>query len=349
MFVARFQWDSLKLVLTASDPEKDWNEHKFDIIHLCRLCERLFAQATDAQDQAVAAGTKGIDRFWRSATFDRVLTRFYHHWFVSRERYIRKFWKEFGGDEYDSDVLKRGRPISLPICRYPQLTCDFVDWSRWSLKGYRGFALTKEDIQDGIAAQEFMRGLMEHSRDVWVWREYKPGNENIICNPKVRVQEWPLYLELEPYPPTVTALAQLEKVFDRTSVETPSHNTIEVKKERFEFGADSHVVDNLDAPSSGMIASTVPTIVLTDMKTVVSTTVDMNPAGAAERSTSPTVGQKRPREHIRTKYRTRQVRTLMAFWKFNCWIERISRPKKPLPVRCCAEKPLVTIFSRGLS
>lgn len=118
MFVAKFQWDSLKLVLTSSDPQKEWDEYKLDIVHLSRLCHHLFAQAEDAKKSALAKGAKGIDRLWRSATFDRVLTRFYHRWFISRDRFLRLFWEEFDGDEYENDILKHGTYFHPASCPY---------------------------------------------------------------------------------------------------------------------------------------------------------------------------------------------------------------------------------------
>ncbi len=96
------------LVLTAGNPETEWKEYKFDILHLSRLCQDLFVQAEEARQQALAKSSRGIDRFWRCATFDRVLTRFYHRWFISREWSLRKFWKEFDEEEYKGDVLKHG-------------------------------------------------------------------------------------------------------------------------------------------------------------------------------------------------------------------------------------------------
>jgi hypothetical protein len=242
MFVAKFQWDSLKLVLTSPDPQKEWDEYKFDIIHLCRLCERLFVQAAEAQKEAVAAGTKGIDRLWRSATFDRVLTRFYHRWFVSREWSIRKFWEEFDDDEYDGDILKHGAPISLPCSKYSQLTCDFVDWARWAIKGHKGFTLTKDQIHRGITAQQFMHGLSKNSQGTWVWDESLPlssmgpldSQPSIADSLSSTREEHPIVVEDEPNPDTTT-IAQLEKVFDvRMTTGTPSHNTIEVKRERLD-------------------------------------------------------------------------------------------------------------------
>ena len=116
MFLAVFQWDSLRLVLLSTDPESEWEEYKFDIIHLCRLCQHLFRQAASA---ATTAGAKGIDKNWRSPMFDRVLTRFYHKWLVSREWSVRKFWEEFEEEEYRIDPLKYGKlPLAFrtPAC-----------------------------------------------------------------------------------------------------------------------------------------------------------------------------------------------------------------------------------------
>jgi len=114
MFLAVFQWDSLRLVLLSTDPDSEWEEYKFDIIHLCRLCQHLFRQAAGA---ASIGGSKGIDKNWRSPMFDRVLTRFYHKWLVSREWSVRKFWEEFEEEEYRIDPLKYG--MSRLVFRAP--------------------------------------------------------------------------------------------------------------------------------------------------------------------------------------------------------------------------------------
>lgn len=125
MFVTKFQWDTLSLVLTGENPRKEWEDYKFDILYLSRLCQNLFVQAEEAKQQALAKGAKGIDRFWRCATFDRVLTRFYHRWFISREWSLRKFWEEFGEDEYKSDVLKHGWYFSTLLLKNKS-TCIVV-------------------------------------------------------------------------------------------------------------------------------------------------------------------------------------------------------------------------------
>lgn len=72
--------------------------------------------------------------------FDRALTRYYRRWFVNRPEFLKEFWCEFGGDEYQRDVLKK-------------------DWNRFALKGHKGFRITKDEIQTGISFEEFINGL----------------------------------------------------------------------------------------------------------------------------------------------------------------------------------------------
>lgn len=48
MFVAKFQWESLRLVLTSADPASEWDEFRFDIVHLSRLCRHLLEEAERA-------------------------------------------------------------------------------------------------------------------------------------------------------------------------------------------------------------------------------------------------------------------------------------------------------------
>ncbi|KAF8801781.1 hypothetical protein BYT27DRAFT_7114226 [Phlegmacium glaucopus] len=99
MFVAKFQWESLRLVLNSAS---EWEEYKFDIIHLSRLCTHFFKQAK------AAASENKLTKSWRSPMFDRALIRFYRKWMVSREWSVKKFWEEFEEDEYQLDVLKFG-------------------------------------------------------------------------------------------------------------------------------------------------------------------------------------------------------------------------------------------------
>ncbi|KAF8886698.1 hypothetical protein CPB84DRAFT_1538165 [Gymnopilus junonius] len=202
MFVAKFQWESLRLVLTSANPKEEWEEYKFDIVHISRLCQHLFEQAREAAKKALAVNPSGIsiigsnrsgsvgkgvkggssllelgvgagpgagpgasalgmkrvhtavegvfDKTWRSPMFDRVLTRFYRKWFVSREWSLKNFYEEFDEEEYEIDVLK-------------------YDWARWAIKGHKGFILTKEEVQGGITAEQYMRGLGKTKEGVWTW------------------------------------------------------------------------------------------------------------------------------------------------------------------------------------
>ncbi|KAJ8089816.1 hypothetical protein PM082_018392 [Marasmius tenuissimus] len=160
MFIARFQWLSLKLVLSADNREAEWKQYKHGILHASRLCQELlkFAQEVlggfDAESE-VKCKLKGIDKMWRSQMFDRVLTRFKLKWFLFQPEQLQAFWENHGDEEYQKDTLK-------------------FDWRRWALKGHKGFSLTKDEIENGISAQQHMSGLkMENGK--WYWDERHPS------------------------------------------------------------------------------------------------------------------------------------------------------------------------------
>ncbi|PPQ71237.1 hypothetical protein CVT24_009528 [Panaeolus cyanescens] len=230
LFVAKMQWDSLKISLEAQNPDRDWEECRFDIVHLCRLCQHLFRKAKEAKREGgvkwenkggrrrglvgelrgmervgepdvlklareevlglrAAAGMggagggglgalggsgsgaedeeeeKGMHRGWRCKMFDRVLTRFYHKWFLSGDYYLEAFWKEFGEEEYQENILK-------------------YDWARWAYRGHKGFSLTKEEVLNGKTAQEFTYGLaLMGDTGVWRWlsdREIREINGEVV-------------------------------------------------------------------------------------------------------------------------------------------------------------------------
>ncbi|KAF9072067.1 hypothetical protein BDP27DRAFT_1445899 [Rhodocollybia butyracea] len=141
MFLARFQWLSLKLVLTAASRKTEWLEYKFSILYVCRLCSALL---TAARNEA-----EGMDRKWRCPTFDRALARYRLKWFIPTPAQVKEFWEIFHEDEYQRDGLK-------------------FDWRRWALKGHAGFSLTDLDITQGITAEQFMSGLKQKD-DQWFW------------------------------------------------------------------------------------------------------------------------------------------------------------------------------------
>jgi hypothetical protein len=172
LFVAKFQWESLRLVLTSANPLSEWDEYKFDIVHLSRLCQHFLRAALKVKQEG---GT--MDKSWRCPMFDRALTRFYRKWMVSREWSVKKFWHEFAEEEYEIDVLKYG--MFLQFLERNSLADDApVDWIRWALKGHKGFLLTTDEVQQGITAEQFTMGLNKVD-GAWTWdnKEWERARE----------------------------------------------------------------------------------------------------------------------------------------------------------------------------
>ncbi|KXN89074.1 hypothetical protein AN958_06343 [Leucoagaricus sp. SymC.cos] len=181
MFVAKFQWASLKLVLTSAQREKEWSDYKFDILHLSRLCERFFSEAQTACKAGIveippmkmrAAEFQVTDgamsRKWRCPTFDRALARYNKNWLISREEFLRDFYIEFEDEEYAKDVLKTA--TYLVDGTLINAIIGFVsDWSRWALKGHKGFKLAQDELKTGIDARMITRGLKKNANGKWVW------------------------------------------------------------------------------------------------------------------------------------------------------------------------------------
>ncbi|KAL0569053.1 hypothetical protein V5O48_012922 [Marasmius crinis-equi] len=156
MFIARFQWLSLKLVLSASDRDAEWKEYKYGILHVSRLCKKLLQVAQESLggydiESGDKAKVKGMDRKWRSQAFDRALARYKLKWFISEPEQLQEFWDTYKDEEYKKDPLK-------------------YDWRRWALKGHKGFSLTEDEIENGITAQQLMSGLKEKDGR-WHWEE----------------------------------------------------------------------------------------------------------------------------------------------------------------------------------
>ncbi|KAK7062514.1 hypothetical protein VNI00_000002 [Paramarasmius palmivorus] len=152
MFIARFQWLSLRLVLSAEKRDNEWRDYKYGILHVSRLCKRLLDSAQDAMsavDLETGDKLKGMDRKWRCPTFDRAIARYKNKWFIADPSQIREFWELHKETEYEKDVLK-------------------FNWRGWALKGHRGFSLTDEEITNGITAQQLMYGLKEKDGK-WHW------------------------------------------------------------------------------------------------------------------------------------------------------------------------------------
>ncbi|KAJ7679920.1 hypothetical protein B0H17DRAFT_1232732 [Mycena rosella] len=150
LWVAKFLWTSLQLVLTAHAAilQREWDNAKFEILHIARLCAALLDKARGQIEEGGA-----IERGWRCPPFDRALRRYWYDWLVMRDEFVRDFWREFREEEFASDILKLG-------------------WSQWVLKGHKGFTLTKKEVAEGITTEEFTKALIiDEEADTFEWNE----------------------------------------------------------------------------------------------------------------------------------------------------------------------------------
>ncbi|KAH0579405.1 hypothetical protein H2248_002265 [Termitomyces sp. 'cryptogamus'] len=112
--------------------------------------------------------SNGMDKMWRSPMFDRALTRYYRRWLVNREEFLMWFWKEFEEEEYAGDVLKKGFLRSIIFYRQLILLRS-IDWTRFVLKGHKGFHLTKEECAQGLSYKTLTTGLEQRSDGRFYW------------------------------------------------------------------------------------------------------------------------------------------------------------------------------------
>ncbi|KAK6988648.1 hypothetical protein R3P38DRAFT_3095214 [Favolaschia claudopus] len=147
LWTAKYLWTSLHLVLTA-DPAirvREWRETRFEMLHLARLIDVLLSRSPLPSSSPSDSKSPGKEdealKTYRCPAFDRALRRFWHHWLISRDEFVRDFWREFGEEEFeDGDVLG-------------------LAWPRWVLKGHKGFLLTKAEVANGIPVEGFLRGF----------------------------------------------------------------------------------------------------------------------------------------------------------------------------------------------
>ncbi|KAJ7936695.1 hypothetical protein B0H13DRAFT_2303395 [Mycena leptocephala] len=137
LWVSKFLWRSLEIVLTAPGFPAEWNEDKYAILHVARQCAGLI---DSARASAGSHGKDGIDQAWRCAMFDRALLRYWYEWLNVRDDFVKAFWEEFDEEDFDSDGLK-------------------LQWGQWVLKDHKGFKLTKQELTNGITAAELMEGF----------------------------------------------------------------------------------------------------------------------------------------------------------------------------------------------
>ncbi|KAF7298682.1 hypothetical protein MIND_00815400 [Mycena indigotica] len=130
LWLHRVQWDSLRLLLSVG--KSLWPWLRFDVLHIGRLTNDFLTKARTE--------TK-IKRQWRYPRFDRVLTRFFNGWMGCREVFIWDFYKEFKDEEYKDDAVS-------------------LRWAQKVPKGIQGFAVTEQEVLQGISAEQYMDGLV---------------------------------------------------------------------------------------------------------------------------------------------------------------------------------------------
>lgn len=185
LWVSHYLWDSLSLVWTALEREREWGLFKYGILHVARLCTELFKSAR------VAMGA-GMDRKWRCPMFDRALVRYRMKWLFNDPATVKEFWSLYGEKEFEKDVVVFGAflmhfsftfslllrhflSISYPLRHDSPSWSLFriTDWKRWALKGHKGFKLTDADILQGVNAED-LRKPLKHIEGFWFWERSSP-------------------------------------------------------------------------------------------------------------------------------------------------------------------------------
>jgi hypothetical protein len=113
MWVARYMWQSLHLVINAADRDGEWDSFRWGILHLSRLCTHLMESAKKTYEDF------GIDRRWRCPAFDRALVRFKAKWLIQNPEHVQSFWESFGEEEFEKDILL----FSMHLCLTSKRTC----------------------------------------------------------------------------------------------------------------------------------------------------------------------------------------------------------------------------------
>jgi hypothetical protein len=107
LWLAKVQWESLKLLLTVARPL--WDTIKFDLLYIARLTTQFLAKARNEVR---------MKRQWRDPMFDRAMTRFFNGWMGCRDVFMWDFYREFKNEEYKDDVLARSA-FFLSSSKYP--------------------------------------------------------------------------------------------------------------------------------------------------------------------------------------------------------------------------------------
>ncbi|KAJ6467875.1 hypothetical protein C8R45DRAFT_474910 [Mycena sanguinolenta] len=173
LWVVKFLWSSVPIVMSEAG---EWDDKKFDLLHVARLIDALLSGARRIQEEREKRG-KAMDRSYRCAAFDRALRRYWHRWLVMRDEFVRDFWREFEEDEFKEDVLKLG-------------------WYTWVLKGHKGFYLTKDEVTNGLTSDDFLREfVVDEQKKTFAWVGAVPESQSVSpagAEPPAAVAPMPL-------------------------------------------------------------------------------------------------------------------------------------------------------------
>ncbi|KIY44284.1 hypothetical protein FISHEDRAFT_62429 [Fistulina hepatica ATCC 64428] len=149
LFVTKYMWDALILILTSKHVPSQWNTHKYDIMHVARLITTLWTAARDEKaSSSIIAALKIAP--WRCPPFDRAVQRFHS---ASSERcwilpyygygdeYLRRFWTEFKESRFKEDISM------------------LTPTKDWIAQYHAGFFVTKEEIECQFDAAPYAASL----------------------------------------------------------------------------------------------------------------------------------------------------------------------------------------------
>ncbi|KAJ7901599.1 hypothetical protein B0H13DRAFT_2663935 [Mycena leptocephala] len=177
LWLGKVQWDCLKLLLTSG--KEYWSNLRFDILHIARLSVEFLAMARKEVK---------MKRQYRNVMFDRALSRFFNGWMGSRDEIVWDFYREFQDEEYKNDILRRR-------------------WLPKAVKGIQSFAVSEYELNEGITAEQFMRGLnLDREKGTFEWIDLDEAAPAPVATvpaieaPPVPVIEAPPHAPVEPSP-----------------------------------------------------------------------------------------------------------------------------------------------------
>lgn len=93
LLVGKCMWTALKWVMTIRTHREEWWQlWRLRILHLGKLCSKLF------EDAQAAEGSSEWNRHWRCKPFDRMLVRLRDDHILTDPQIVHKYWRKHGED-----------------------------------------------------------------------------------------------------------------------------------------------------------------------------------------------------------------------------------------------------------